>query len=126
LNKSNPGNLVVLNNLAWALSEARDPRAREFAEQAYKIKPDDAAVMDTLGWILVQQGQTARGLGLLQQALSKAPDSADIQWHLAYALNANGDKARARHELKLLLDRRVRFSAENKAQALYQQLTASP
>jgi putative PEP-CTERM system TPR-repeat lipoprotein len=126
LNKSNPGNLVILNNLAWALSEARDPRAREFAEQAYKIKPDDAAVMDTLGWILVQDGQVARGLGFLQQALSKAPDSADIQWHLAYALNANGDKARARHELKLLLDRRVRFSAENKAQALYQQLTASP
>ncbi len=126
LNKSNPGNLVILNNLAWALSEARDPRAREFAEQAYKIKPDDAAVMDTLGWILVQEGQIARGLGLLQKALSKAPDSADIQWHLAYALNANGDKARARQELKLLLDRRVRFSAENKAQALYQQLTASP
>ena len=64
LNKSNPNNLLVLNNLAWSLSESRDSRALAFAEQALKLKPDNPAVMDTLGWILVQQGQPERGLKL--------------------------------------------------------------
>jgi len=51
---------------------------------------------------------------------------ADIQWHLAYALNAAGDKTRARQELKILLDRRVNFDAVAEARALYQQLSSTP
>ena len=73
MNKSNPNNLLVLNNLAWSLFESKDSRALGFAEQALKLKPDNPDVMDTLGWILVQQGQAERGIKLLQQALSKAP-----------------------------------------------------
>ncbi len=126
LNKSNPGNLVVLNNLAWALSELNDRRALSFAGQALKLQPDNPAVLDTYGWLHVRMGDAAKGLDFLKNALSKAPDSAEIQWHLAYALNANGDKVRARQELKTLLDRRVGFAAEAEARALYQQLTVTP
>jgi putative PEP-CTERM system TPR-repeat lipoprotein len=126
LNKSNPSNLLILNNLAWALSEMNDKRALSFAEQALKLSPDNAAVLDTYGWLQVRMGDAAKGLGTLKKAQSKAPDATEIQWHLAYALNANGDKARARQELKALLDRRVSFSAEAEARALYQQLTVTP
>jgi predicted Zn-dependent protease len=122
LNQSNPGNVVILNNLAWALSEAKDPRAVGFAEQALKLKPDNAAVMDTLGWILVQQGQTDRGIKLLQQALSKAPDAAEIHWHLAAAYEKSGDRNRARQELKRLLDSGRAFPQEKQAQDLLKQL----
>jgi len=126
LDKSNPGNLLVLNNLAWALSELNDKRALLFAEQALKLKPDNPDVLDTYGWLQVRMGNAAKGLDTLKNAQSKAPDDADIQWHLAYALNANGDKARARQELKSLLDRRVGFQGDTEARALYQQLTATP
>ena len=126
LNKSNPGNLLVLNNLAWTLSELNDKRALHFAEQALKLKPDSPDVLDTYGWLQVRMGNAARGLDILKNAQSKAPDDAEIQWHLAYALNANGDKARARQELKTLLDRRVGFMGDVEARALYQQLTALP
>jgi putative PEP-CTERM system TPR-repeat lipoprotein len=126
LNKSNPGNLLVLNNLAWALSEQNDKRALFFAEQALKLNPDNPSVLDTYGWLQVRMGDAAKGLSILKKAQSKAPDSAEIQWHLAYALNANGDKSRARQELKMLLDRNVSFGAEAQAHALYQQLTAIP
>ncbi|WP_296894065.1 XrtA/PEP-CTERM system TPR-repeat protein PrsT [Thiobacillus sp.] len=126
LDKSNPGNLLVLNNLAWALSELNDKRAMLFAEQALKLKPDNPDVLDTYGWLQVRMGNAAKGLDTLKNAQSKAPDDADIQWHLAYALNANGDKARARQELKSLLDRRVGFQGDTEARALYQQLTATP
>jgi putative PEP-CTERM system TPR-repeat lipoprotein len=124
LNKSNPGNLVVLNNLAWTLSEAKDPRAVGFAEQALKLKPDNAAVMDTLGWILVQQGQMDRGIKLLQQALSKAPDAAEIHWHLAAAYEKSGDRNRAQTELERLLATGLAFPQEQEARALLKQLQA--
>ena len=122
LNKSNPNNLMVLNNLAWSLSESRDSRALAFAEQALKLKPDNPAVMDTLGWILVQQGQTARGIKLLQQALTKAPDAAEIQFHLASAFAQSGDPSRAQRELERLLASGIAFSHEQEARALLQQL----
>jgi len=126
LNKSNPGNLLVLNNLAWTLSELHDKRALRFAEQALKLKPDNPDVLDTFGWLQVRMGDAAKGLDILKNAQAKAPDDAAIQWHLAYALNMNGDKARARQELKTLLDRRVSFTGDTEARALYQQLTATP
>ena len=122
LNKSNPNNLVVLNNLAWSLFESKDSRALGFAEQALKLKPDNPAVMDTLGWVLVHQGQTERGIKLLQQALSKSPDVAEIQYHLAAAYAKTGDRSRARSELDRLLASGVAFPQEQEARTLLKQL----
>ncbi len=45
----------------------------ETAERAYKLEPDNAAVADTLGWMLVEQGNTKRGVELLQKAVAAAP-----------------------------------------------------
>jgi putative PEP-CTERM system TPR-repeat lipoprotein len=126
LNKSNPSNLVILNNLAWALYELNDKRALLFSEQAIKLAPANPAVLDTYGWLQVRMGDAAKGISSLKKAQSLAPDVADIQWHLAYALNATGDKTRARQELKILLDRRVNFDAVAEARALYQQLSTTP
>jgi putative PEP-CTERM system TPR-repeat lipoprotein len=122
LNKSNPGNLLVLNNLAWSLAESGDSRAAAYAEQALKLKPDNPAVMDTLGWILVQQGQSERGIKLLKQALTQAPDSAEIQWHLASAFAESGDRRRAQSELERLLAAGIAFPQEQEARALLKQL----
>ncbi|MBZ0068261.1 MAG: PEP-CTERM system TPR-repeat protein PrsT [Thiobacillus sp.] len=122
LNASHPNNLLVLNNLAWALHEARDKRALGFAEQALKLKPDSAAALDTLGWILVQQNQIARGITLLQQALTKAPDMAEIQFHLASAFFLSGDRTRAQRELERLLSSGIAFPQEHEAKALLKQL----
>ncbi len=122
LNKSNPGNLVVLNNLAWALHESGDKRAAAYAEQALKLQPENPVVMDTYGWILSNQGQTDKGLTLLRQALSRAPDNAEIHYHLAVALSKSGDHARARSELGRLLASGARFPQEQDARALLAQL----
>ncbi len=122
LNQKIPGNLVVLNNLAFTLSELKDKRALLFAEQALKLKPDNPAVMDTLGWLLVQEGQPQRGIKLLQQALSKAPDVAEIQYHLAAAFAKAGDRIRAQRELDRLLASGMAFSQEQEARTLLKQL----
>ena len=122
LNKQTPGNLLVLNNLAWALHESGDKRALDYAEQALKLKPDNPAVLDTLGWILVARGQTERGIRLLQQALAKSPDAAEVQYHLAIAYAKAGDKPRARREIERLLASGAAFPQEAEARAWLKQL----
>ncbi|HYP67249.1 MAG TPA: XrtA/PEP-CTERM system TPR-repeat protein PrsT, partial [Thiobacillaceae bacterium] len=120
--RRNPGDVVALNNLASAMQEEHDPRALGYAEQAYKLQPGNPGVLDTLGWILVGQGQASRGIDLLRQALSKAPDSAVLQYHLAAALAQSGDKERAKAELQRLLDSGVSFPQEQEARSLLRQL----
>jgi putative PEP-CTERM system TPR-repeat lipoprotein len=122
LNQQIPGNILVLNNLASALSELNDKRALGFAEQALKLKPGNPAIMDTVAWILVKRGQHVRGIKLLQQALSKLPDAAEIQWHLASAYARSGDRSRARSELERLLASGTAFRQEQEARDLLKQL----
>jgi tetratricopeptide (TPR) repeat protein len=82
-----PGNAGVLNNLAWLYHEAGDPRAAATAAKAYALAPDNPAIADTYGWILVHSGERARGIRLLEQAAAAAPDDADIRAHLERARN---------------------------------------
>lgn len=117
-----PDNPLVLNNLAWAYQQVKDPRALATAEKAYKLASDSPGVMDTLGWVLVEQGDTARGLPLLQKASSQAPNSPDIRFHLAQALNKSGDKAGARRELDKLLASNANFDRADEARALLKSL----
>jgi len=117
-----PDNPLVLNNLAWAYQQVKDPRALATAEKAYKLASDSPGVMDTLGWVLVQQGDTARGLPLLQKASSQAPNSPEIRFHLAQALNKSGDKAGARRELDKLLASTAPFAQADEARALLKTL----
>jgi predicted Zn-dependent protease len=123
LNKRNPDNLVVLNNLAWTLFEAKDARAAGFAQQALKLQPGNPEVLDTVGWILANSGQPAQGLQHLRKAYAAAPDSTDIQWHMAYALYLAGDQKRAFRELEDLLGTGNRFSDMNAARKLHARLS---
>lgn len=80
-----PKNFVALNNLAIAYHAVQDGRALDTAEKAHKIVGDNAAVLDTLGWILFQRGDRDRGLPLLRKASGMAPDSREIKAHLEQA-----------------------------------------
>jgi putative PEP-CTERM system TPR-repeat lipoprotein len=120
--QADPANIRALNDLAWLYQQEKDPRAVATAEQGYKLGPDDADIIDTLAWILVEQGNTTRGLELLQKAAQKAPASAEIRYHLAVALAKSGNKARARQELQDLLAKNHTFMQREAAQALLKQL----
>jgi putative PEP-CTERM system TPR-repeat lipoprotein len=120
--KRAPGNGVALNNLAYAYQELKDPRALATAEQAFKVAGDNASVMDTLGWMLVEQGNTQRGLPLLQKAAAGAPTLPEVRYHLAVALNKSGDKAGARKELEALLAQNKSFAQLEEARSLLKTL----
>lgn len=82
---TNPAHVIALNNLAWIYLEQNDARAQATAEKAWQLAPNDAAVTDTYGWVLVQSGQRDKGIALLEQALALKPDATDIKAHLEQA-----------------------------------------
>ena len=98
--KKQPDHLGTLNNLAWALGELKDPSAVGYAEQAYKIAPTNAGVLDTYGWLLISNGKDTRGVELLTQAVTNAPTDIEMRVHLAKALVKTGDKVGAKRELE--------------------------
>ncbi len=92
----------LLNNLAWAAARIGDPAAFEYAERAANYAPKDANVLETLGTILIDRGQLARGVEVLQRASAAAPEAPHIRFSLAKALLKAGDTRGARRELEAL------------------------
>jgi putative PEP-CTERM system TPR-repeat lipoprotein len=120
--KRTPNNAAALNNLAYAYQQEKDPRALATAEQAYKLADNSPGIMDTLGWLLVEQGNTTRGVPLLQKASNLAPNSSETRYHLAVGLSKSGDKAGARKELDKLLASDKSFAQSDEARALLKTL----
>lgn len=77
-----PNNIAALNNLAWLLREENPTRAIEMAGRARDLAPDNAAVLDTYGWILHLTGNHAEAKEVIERALALAPDNAEIRSHL--------------------------------------------
>jgi putative PEP-CTERM system TPR-repeat lipoprotein len=123
LTKDRAGDPLILNNLAVIYQRDNDPRALEYAQRAHTVAPQNVAIADTLGWIMVQKGDAANGIKFLQQAAAAAPNSPDIQYHFAAALDATGKKADATDLLKKTLDGSKDFEGRKDAEALLAKLS---
>jgi tetratricopeptide (TPR) repeat protein len=119
--EADAGNVVALNDLAWTLQQVKDKRALEYAERAHKLAGSNPAVQDTLGWVLLEQGQAARAVPILKQASDAAPQVSEIRYHYATALMKTGDKPGARRQFELLLADKS-FARQNEVRALLPQL----
>ena len=97
-----PRSFRTLNNLAWTARVLGDARALDYAQQAGRLAPDDPAVLDTLGLLLVERGDLARGIEILRRATALAPDFPDARRNLARALAQSGDRSGAQRELEVL------------------------
>ena len=117
-----PDDALVLNNLAQTLFRQADAGALAVAEKAHKLAGRDPIVIDTLGWILVSQGQTERGLSYLRDARLRDPGNREIRYHLAHALARSGKKAEAREELAAALRGDELFDGREAALMLQREL----
>ena len=97
-----PENPMLLNNLAWVMAQTKDAKALELAEKANQLAPEQPAIMDTLGGILVDKGELERGLELIAKAKTLQPHDPRIRFSLATALMKAGKKAEAKKELEEL------------------------
>jgi len=117
-----PDNAMYLNNLAFAAGQTKDPKALEYAERAATLEPGNAAVMDTLGVLLVEKGETARGVDLLRKAVSAAPQASGIRLNLAKSLMKAGQKSAAKTELETLAKLGDKFAAHGEVEKLLKEM----
>jgi len=87
IRENTPDNVTNLNNLAWAYQQVGDARAASVAAKAYQLAPDTAAVADTYGWILYQNGAREQAIELLERAVELDSSNAEIAAHLNEAKN---------------------------------------
>jgi cellulose synthase operon protein C len=118
-----PNDPIALNNLAWLYQQKGDlAKAREFAENAAGIAPTSGAIADTLGWIILAQGDTETALTRLQAASTAMPGNPEIQYHIAVALGRAGRTADARAMLEQLLGSGASFASKTEAEKLLEEL----
>lgn len=120
--KQRPNSALILNNLANLYYDVQDPRALATAEQAYKLAPDQPSVMDTLGWLLVEQKQMERARDLLAKAAVRVPNNPVIRYHYGVALMLSGKPEEARRELAAALSHDKQFPGSEHARALLKDL----
>jgi cellulose synthase operon protein C len=97
-----PGNAVAMNNVAWILAKQGRPGAVALAEQAAKLRPEAATILDTLAFALAADKQLPRAIEVQKQALARAPKDASLRLNLAKLYLQAGEKAQARGELDTL------------------------
>jgi tetratricopeptide (TPR) repeat protein len=92
-----PDHAHAYNALGYTLADRNErlTEARELIEQALKLMPDDAFIIDSMGWVLFRLGRTRDALDYLQRAYTLRPDG-DIAAHLGEVLWVDGQEAEAR------------------------------
>lgn len=118
----NPEAVPLMNNVAWLRSKAGKPGARELAERALKLKPDDAALRDTYATVLANEKDYAKAVSLQRQLVSDQPDQPSYRLNLAQILIQSGDKPAAKAELEGLARLGAKFPQQPQVQALLKTL----
>jgi putative PEP-CTERM system TPR-repeat lipoprotein len=116
--KTQPNNLVALNNLSWLLQKKDSKQAIAYADQAAKLAPNSAPILDTLGWVKWQAKDGTGALPILQKAYAADSSNPEIAFHLAVVLDANGRRAEAKKTLSALLSSNQTFDERAEAEAL--------
>jgi predicted Zn-dependent protease len=116
--RQRPDDVVALNNLAIVDQQSNDlGQARLVAQRAYLLASTPQTT-DTLGWIILQQGDVATALPLLRQAAAELKDDPGVQYHLAAALQRAGRSADAKAILQALGSRPGSFPEKPDADKL--------
>jgi Flp pilus assembly protein TadD len=96
------------------------------AEKAVAVAPPAAPVTglikDTLGWVLLEQGDVQAALPHLEAASAAMPGNPEIQYHVAVALQRSGRASDARAVLEKLLSSNVSFASKAEAEKLLNEL----
>lgn len=95
--RERPGDATVQNALGYTLAD-RDrslDEAQALIAAALAQTPDNAAVLDSMGWVLFRQGRLPEALEYLERA-NDLGDDAEIDLHLGEVQWALGDRDAAR------------------------------
>jgi len=123
---SDPDHVDALNALGYTLADRTDrlDEAYSFIQRALELRPDEPAILDSMGWVLYRMGKPNAAEPYLRRALDENSD-AEIAAHLGEVLWELGRHDEARdvwrraldedpeHEYLLRVLGRYRFSLSN-------------
>lgn len=94
---NDPDHVDALNALGYTLADRTDrlEEALSFIERALQLRPDEPAILDSMGWALFRKGDAESAEPFLRRALDSMFD-AEIAAHLGEVLWALGRREDAR------------------------------
>lgn len=100
-----PDSAVALNHLGYALADRGEdlPRAISLLEKANRLRPHNAAFIDSLGWAYYRSAQYDKALPLIQSAVAMEPGNPELNDHFGDILWAVGRHFEARYAWKAAL-----------------------
>ena len=100
-----PESATALNALGYTLADRTDRlrEARKLIERALDKEPDNAAIIDSMGWVLFRQGEPEEALPYLERAWEMIRDP-EVAAHLGETLWTLGRKEEARQILQEAYD----------------------
>lgn len=107
-----PNDVQALNALGYTLIDRteRYQEGYELIERAYQQRPEDVAILDSMGWALYRLGRLDEALDYLKRAAARLRDG-EIAAHLGEVLWVSGKRDEANHvweeALKFAPDSRV-------------------
>ena len=101
-----PDNPFVLNNIAFLMVETGgDPdEALGLALRARQKAPEHSFITDTLGWIYLKKGMKDTAIQTFSTLVRREPRNAVFHYHLAVALQEQGDRQKAKLEAQTALE----------------------
>jgi tetratricopeptide (TPR) repeat protein len=106
--EQNNTNATALNALGYVLANRTDrlDEAFGYISRALAAKPNDPAILDSLGWVEFHRGNQQRALTLLTQAYKAFPDH-EVAAHLGEVLWSLGQKDRAKNVWQQALQKKT-------------------
>ncbi|MCB2264456.1 MAG: tetratricopeptide repeat protein [Candidatus Thiosymbion ectosymbiont of Robbea hypermnestra] len=122
-----PDNADTLNALGYSLAEhtERFTEALGYIERALALKPDDPAILDSMGWVQFRLGNSEQALEYLRRALAPMPNG-EIAAHLGEVLWTLGRHEEARSTWKTALDQEPDHEYLLRVIGRYQSAPAAP
>jgi len=93
----NPNNPVAYNSLGYTLADRTDRfnEAYELIKRAFELAPNDAAIIDSMGWVQYRLGMYEEAIENLDRAYELFPDH-EVAAHLGEVLWVTGERTQAR------------------------------
>ncbi|KIL97429.1 TPR domain protein [Paramagnetospirillum magnetotacticum MS-1] len=92
----------VLNYLGytWVDQGINVEKGRKLIERAVELRPNDGAIVDSLGWALYRMGEFQAAVKYLERASELKPEDATVNEHLGDAFWRVGRETEARYQWK--------------------------
>ncbi len=118
--KSSPDLFIGYNQLAWlyARQEIKLDKAMKLAQKANKLKPGNASILDTIGWIHYQNKEFDKAAKHLGEAIKANPNNPTILFHQGKVYFASGDGDAAKDALRKALKISEKFEGAEEARKL--------